>query len=135
MTFVDTNILLDLATDDSEWFEWSLKAIETAAASGPLFINAVIYAELSVRYEQVREVDDFVALAGVELLDMPREAAFLAAKAFVRYRAAGGTKTGVLSDFLIGAHASVLDVPMLTRDTARFRTYFPKLHLIVPRVN
>lgn len=135
MTFVDTNILLDLATDDSEWFEWSLKAIETAAASGPLFINAVIYAELSVRYEQVREVDDFVALAGVELLDMPREAAFLAAKAFVRYRAAGGTKTGVLSDFLIGAHASVLDVPMLTRDTARFLTYFPKLHLIVPRVN
>ena len=135
MILVDTNILLDLATDNSEWFEWSLEAIETAAAEGPLLINVVVYAELSARYHQARDVDELLAASGVQVADIPRSAAFLAANAFGEYRAAGGAKTGVLSDFFIGAHATALDIPLLTRDIRRYRTYFPELRLIAPQLN
>ena len=135
MTLVDTNILFDLATKDSEWAVWSLKAIQDVAVDGPIYINAIIYAELSARYEQPGQVDEFAEIAGVQLLDIPRKAAFLAAKAFGRYREAGGTRTGVLSDFFIGAHATALDIPLLTRDIRRYRTYFPDLRLIAPQLN
>lgn len=135
MTLIDTNILFDLATKDSEWWEWSLDSIKNAALTGPLYINAVIYAELSARYEQAADVDEFVAIAGVQFADVPRAAAFFAAKAFGSYRAAGGTKTGVLSDFFIGAHALALDIPILTRDVRRYRTYFPTVRLIAPQMN
>ena len=135
MILVDTNILLDLATKDSEWWGWSLDAIRAAAIEAPLFINAIVYAELSARYESASDADDFVEILGVQFLDIPRRGAFLAAKAFSQYRAAGGTKTGVLSDFFIGAHAAVLDVPVLTRDVSRYRTYFPELRLIAPQLN
>ena len=84
---------------------------------------------------QSQNVDDFVARTGVELIDIPRYAAFLAAKAFARYRAAGGVRTGVLSDFFIGAHAVALDIPLLTRDVSRYKTYFPELRLIAPQLN
>jgi hypothetical protein len=135
LILVDTNVLLDLATGDPQWSAWSLSAIQAAAVDGPLHINAVIYAELSVRYSNIKEVDDFIEIAGVQLLDIPRKAAFLAAKAFSRYRISGGAKTGVLSDFFIGAHASALDIPILTRDVRRYRTYFPDLRLIAPQLN
>ncbi len=135
MTFIDTNILFDIATRDSEWSDWSLNALETAAVEGALYINVIVYAELSARYSQTSEVDEFVELAGIQLLDIPREAGFLAARAFSQYRAAGGAKTGVLSDFFIGAHAIALDIPVLTRDTRRYRTYFPELRLIAPQPN
>jgi predicted nucleic acid-binding protein len=135
LTLVDTNVLLDLATDDSQWFEWSLTAIEDESVKGPLYINTIIYAELSSRYESVDAVDNFVGQLGAQITEIPRTAAFLAAKAFGVYRAAGGTKTGVLSDFFIGAHAMVLDIPLLTRDVARYRTYFPKVRLIAPQLN
>jgi predicted nucleic acid-binding protein len=135
LTLVDTNILLDLATDDSDWFDWSLSAIEEAASVGPLYINAIVFGELAARYASVKELNDFVATAGVGFVDLPREAAFLAAKAFARYRELGGTRTGVLSDFFIGAHALALDIPILTRDVTRYRTYFPDVRLISPRPN
>lgn len=135
MIIVDTNILLDLATNDVQWFDWSLNAIQNAATQGPICINQVIYAELSVRYDTLESVDEFTELAGVELIELPRQAAFLAGKAFALYRSSGGTKTGVLSDFFIGAHAATLDVPILTRDTRRFQTYFPSLRLITPNIN
>lgn len=135
MTLVDTNILLDLVTDDSEWFAWSRDALQTAAADGPIVINLIIYAELSARYETSGAVDEVLEIAGVDVLDMPREAAFLVSKAFGRYRAAGGTRTGVLSDFFIGAHAEVLQSPLLTRDIRRYETYFPAVRLIAPQVN
>lgn len=135
MTFVDTNVLLDLATNDSQWFDWSAKAIDTEAVKGPLWINAIIYAELSVRYDSVEAVDEFVRQAGAQIVEIPRTAAFLAGKAFARYRSSGGIKTGVLSDFIIGAHATVLDIPVLTRDVKRYRTYFPELRLIAPQLN
>jgi predicted nucleic acid-binding protein len=135
LIFVGTNILLDLATDNSEWFDWSLEAIETAAADGPLIINMIVYAELSARYQQARDVEELLAVSGVQVADIPRSAAFLAANAFGKYRATGGAKTGVLSDFFIGAHAAALDIPLLTRDIRRYRTYFPELRLIAPQLN
>lgn len=135
MTLIDTNVLLDLATGDSQWFDWSSRAVEDEAVKGPLYINGIIYAELSARYSTAAEVDEFVALAGVQFLDIPRKAAFLAAKVFARYRTSGGSKTGVLSDFFIGAHAAALDIPILTRDVRRYRTYFPDLRLIAPQLN
>ena len=135
MTFVDTNILLDLATNDSDWFDWSLDAVEKEVVKGPLYINAIVYAELSSRYESVDAVDGFLARVGVQIVEIPRSAAFLAAKAFARYRSVGGTKAGVLPDFFIGAHATTLDIPVLTRDVRRYRTYFPELRLIAPHLN
>ena len=135
MTLVDTNVLLDLATGDSQWFEWSLRTLEDEAVKGPLCINVIIYAELSARYDSIEAVDDFVQRMGAQIIEIPRAAAFLAAKAFGRYRSAGGIRTGVLSDFFIGAHAAALDIPVLTRDARRYRTYFPGLRLIAPQLN
>lgn len=131
-TLVDTNVLLDVLTDDPVWFSWSERQLELAAMQGAVQINDVIYAELSVRYATVERLDAALARAGVTLVATPRAALFLAGKAFLRYRAAGGHKTGVLSDFFIGAHAAVAGVPLLTRDARRYRTYFPTLELVTP---
>lgn len=135
MILIDTNVLLDVATGDPEWAEWSLQAVESEAVKGPLYINVIVYAELSTRYSSVEAVEDFVERIGVKSLEIPRAAAFLAAKAYGSYRSAGGTRTGVLSDFFIGAHAATLDIPVLTRDVRRYRTSFPNLRLIAPELN
>ncbi|MDW6021386.1 type II toxin-antitoxin system VapC family toxin [Mesorhizobium sp. BAC0120] len=132
MTFVDTNVLLDIVTGDSSWSSWSIAALDDASMEGALLINAVIYAELSTRYGRIEELDQFVDGAGLELVEFPRAALFLAAKVFDRYRSSGGTKTGVLPDFFIGAQASILQLPILTRDVRRYRTYFPTVRLISP---
>lgn len=132
MTLVDTSVLFDLVTNDTLWFDWSAAQMDAASRRGRLAINPVIYAELSVRHPTVASVEAFVSAAGLELLEVPRTALFLAGKAFVRYRRAGGVKTGVLSDFFIGAHAAALDMPLLTRDPCRVQTYFPDLTLIAP---
>ncbi len=131
-TLVDTNVLLDLVTDDPDWADLSIQHLDAAAIQGPLLINDVVYAELSVRFTAIEALDDFVAAAGLELTPLPREALFLAAKAFQAYRGAGGARTGVLPDFFIGAHAAVVGLPLLTRDVQRYRRYFPKLKLIAP---
>lgn len=131
-TFVDTNVLLDLATDDATWTDWSERQLDAAALRGPLLINDIVYAELSVRFVTIEALDAFVEAAGLEHATMPREAVFLAAKVFQTYRASGGVRTGVLPDFFIGAHASVEALPLLTRDVQRYRTYFPRLQLIAP---
>ena len=131
MTFVDTNVLLDLVTDDPVHAEWSLAQLEAAALRGPLVINSVVYAELSVRYARIEDVDAFVSRAGLRREPVPEAALFLAGKAFAAYRRAGGRRTGVLADFFIGAHAAVLRAP-LTRDRARYRTYFPTVEMIAP---
>jgi predicted nucleic acid-binding protein len=99
MTLIDTNVLLDLATDDPVWADWSVRQLDAAAVKGPLVINDVVYAELSVGFERIEELDDLLDEAGVTLEEIPREALFLAGKAFRRYRAAGGTRMGVLPDF------------------------------------
>ncbi|MBM3648408.1 MAG: type II toxin-antitoxin system VapC family toxin [Alphaproteobacteria bacterium] len=132
MILVDTNVLLDLVTDDPDWSAWSLARLEEAALAGPILINDVVYAETSIRYDRIEDIDAMLAEAMIEVVATPRSALFLAGKAFQRYRKAGGTRTGVLPDFFIGAHATVQGWPLLTRDASRFRRYFPKLRLIAP---
>lgn len=132
MTLVDSNVLLDLVTDDPNWSEWSLAHLERAALAGPIFINDIVYAETSIRYDRMEALDKMLAETMIEIASMPRSALFLAGKAFRRYRAAGGTRTGVLPDFFIGAHAAVEGWPLLTRDAGRYRSYFPRLTLIAP---
>jgi predicted nucleic acid-binding protein len=129
---VDTNVLLDLATDDPHWAEWSIGQLEAASLTGPLLINEVIYAELAVRYERIEDLEIFIENGGLQVAALPREALFLAGKVFTRYRRSGGSRTGVLPDFFIGAHAAVQDMPLLTRDVGRYRTYFPRVELITP---
>jgi len=129
---VDTDVLLDLVTNDPDWSEWSLARLEEAALAGPILINDIIYAETSIRYDRIEDLDAMLSQALIEIAATPRSALFLAGKAFRRYRAAGGTRTGVLPDFFIGAHAAVEGWPLLTRDAGRYRRYFPKVRLIAP---
>jgi predicted nucleic acid-binding protein len=132
VTLVDTNVLLDLVSDDPNWADWSIAKLEAASLSGPLLINDVVYAELSVRYGGIEDLNAFVDEAGLEIAPMPRAALFLAGKVFTQYRKSGGSRTGVLPDFFIGAHAAISERPLLTRDVGRYRTYFPALTLITP---
>ena len=131
-TLVDTNVLLDLVTDDPGWAGWSVQQLDAAALRGSVLINDIVYAELSVRFARIEELDTLVSDAGLVIAPMPRPALFLAAKVFQRYRAAGGTRSGVLPDFFIGAHAAVTGLPLLTRDVQRIRTYYPGVRLISP---
>lgn len=132
MVLLDTNVILDVVTNDSRWADWSQQQLEAAAAKGSLAINAVIYAELSVGYRRIEELDAALAKTQITMEEIPRAALFLAGKAFQRYKTRGGTRTGVLPDFFIGAHAALLGIPLLTRDAGRYADYFPKLVLIVP---
>lgn len=132
MTLVDSNVLLDLVTDGQSWADWSQTQLERAAADGPIVINQVIYAEISTRYPTVEAVDSLLRDLNIEVAAIPRAALFLAGKAYLRYRAAGGSRTGVLADFFIGAHAAVDRLRLLTRDTRRYRNYFPTVQLIAP---
>jgi len=132
VTLVDTNVLLDLVTDDPNWADWSVAQLEAATLNGPLLVNDAVYAELAVRYARIEDLDAFLDAAGLEMAPIPRAALFLAGKVFTQYRRSGGYKTGVLPDFFIGAHAAVGRLPLLTRDVGRYRTYFPSLKLIAP---
>ena len=134
MVLVDTNVILDVVQDDPVWAEWSQGQLDAWAARDELGINAVIYAELSIAYARIEELEDTVDTAELRLLEIPREALFLAGKAFLAYRKQRGTRTGVLPDFFIGAHAAVMELPLLTRETSRYRTYFPGVALIAPVV-
>lgn len=132
MTLVDANVLLDVVTDDPRFAPASVAALGKAARAGPLFINDIVYAEISTRYATVEALNDFVTQAGLEMLPMPKEALFLAAKAFLKYRRAGGVRTGVLPDFFIGAQAVVMKTGLLTRERGRYATYFPTVDLVTP---
>ena len=132
MTLVDSNILLDVFTKGSAWWEWSLLQLENAALLGPLLINDVIYAETSIRFAHVEDFDRALADARVTVASIPRPALFRAGKAFTQYRNSGGPRTGVLPDFFIGAHAEAERLPLLTRDIRRYRSYFPTVSLITP---
>ena len=132
MTLIDSNVLLDLMTDDKRWADWSQAQLEQATSSGPLIINNVIYAEISTRHSTVEAVDAMLRDLDIDLVAVPRTALFLAGKAYLRYRANGGVRTGVSSDFFIGAHAAVERLPLLTREARRYRSYFPTVELITP---
>jgi len=129
---VDSNVLLDVLNDDTEWTAWSVAALEKAGDSARFVINPIIYAEVSVRYSSMEALDDALPRSTFEREPLPFGAAFLAGKAFLAYRRRGGAKHSVLPDFLIGAHAAVAGYRLLTRDTGRYRTYYPRLRLIGP---
>jgi predicted nucleic acid-binding protein len=128
---VDSNVILDIFTADPAWSEWSSRALRDAADNNRVVINPIVYSEISVRFSRIEDID--AALPSVlEREPIPYEAAFLAGKVFSTYRRRSGNKTTPLPDFFIGAHAAVSGYALLTRDTARYRTYFPSLKLIAP---
>jgi len=131
-TLVDSNVLLDIATDDSEWSSWSSGALIDAARSGPLLINPIVYAEVSVGFTRVEDLDDALPPSMYRRTALPYSAGFLAGKAFLVYRRHGGARSRPLPDFYIGAHAAIDGLRLLTRDGARYRTYFPTVRLIAP---
>ena len=132
MILVDTCVLLDVVQADARWADWSQRQLERAADRGGLLINPIIYAEFSVWYASMETCERVLASFGADLEELPREALFLAGKAFRRYRARRGTRASVLPDFFIGAHAAVREIPVLTRDPLRIRAYFPGVALISP---
>src|SRR5262249_11609015 len=123
---------IDVRSDDPVWFEWSATWLDRRGDIGSMFINDIVFAELSVQVESEAEMEQTLAALKVTLARTPMQALFIAGKAYEQYRAAGGIRTGVLPDFLIGAHAKVMRWPLLTRDVRRFRTYFPDVELITP---
>lgn len=129
---VDTNILIDVLQDDPEWADGSIQQLRAQAQIHRLIINPIIYAELSVTFATMEALDAVLKKMELEVVEPPKPALFLAGQAFLRYRRHGGTKTNVLNDFFIGAHAAVMRVPVLTRDVTRYRHYFPSLTLISP---
>jgi len=131
-TLVDTNVLLDVLTEDEAWLTWSLDALAAAAEAGPLLINPIIYGEVSTRFTRIEELDEALPPQDFRRCALPWEAAFLAAKAFRDYRRRSAAKSTTLPDFFIGAHAAVDDLTLLTRDALRVRTYFPTVRLISP---
>jgi hypothetical protein len=132
LILVDTNVILDLVENDPVWADWSQQQLEAASLQATLCINSVIYAELSIAFDAIEELESMLIQGEIHLEPIPREALFLAGKTFVSYRRKKGRKTGVLPDFFIGAHAAVAGLPLLTRDTSRYATYFPTLELITP---
>ena len=132
MILADTCILLDVVQNDPLWGDWSQTQLEHAVEHGGLTINPIVYAEFSVWYDDMNLLDRTLSDFGVNYEELPREALFLAGKAFRQYRARRGTRASVLPDFFIGAHAAVREIPILTRDIARFRTYFPSVALLAP---
>jgi predicted nucleic acid-binding protein len=131
-TLVDSNVILDVATEDTDWIDWSASMLAEAGQRGPLVINPLIYAEVSVQYATVEALDDALPPEYYTRAALPWEAGFLAAKCFVTYRRRGGVKQSPLPDFYIGAHAAVAGLTLLTRDARRYRTYFPRLRIIAP---
>jgi len=131
-TFVDSNVLLDLFTEDPMWGEWSAARLVEAFDRGPVVINQVVYGEVSLRFSTVEALDEVLTPDRFVRANLPWAAAFLAARAHRAYRAAGGVRTSTLPDFVIGAHAAVLGLSLLTRDAARYRTYYPTVHLVAP---
>lgn len=130
--FADTNVLSDIALNQKPWAEWALQAVAANTGDGILKINSVVYAEFSVICPNRIACDSVLKKMGCVMEEIPREALFGAGRAFLAYRKQGGSRTSPLPDFFIGAHALVAGLPLITRDAARYKTYFPKLKLIAP---
>jgi predicted nucleic acid-binding protein len=129
---VDSNVLLDVLTEDPRWFSWSAETLARLANETLLAINPIIYAEVSIRFATIEGLEEALTPSSFERLPLPWEAAFLAGKCFLKYRKRGGPRGSKLPDFYIGAHAAVAGMTLLTRDATRYRTYFPRLRLITP---
>jgi len=129
---VDSNILLDLFQNDPNWADWSESVLEQYSMTDQLYINQIVYTEVSIGFRKIEELEALLVECRIDMLPMPKEALFLAGKAFLKYRHAKGKKRSPLPDFFIGAHAAILGCPLITRDRARYRTYFPTVELICP---
>jgi predicted nucleic acid-binding protein len=129
---VDSNIILDVFLDDPVWADWSESALSDYAVCTPLFINPVIYSEISIGFNKIEELEAALAKSGFQMLDITKEALFLAGKAFLNYRKHNGKKRSPLPDFFIGAHAAVSGLELITRDKNRYQTYFPTVRIIAP---
>ena len=134
MTLVDTNIIVDLLSDDPVWFAWSSEHLQQCRSRGAAYLNEITYAELTARIAAEADLQTAISELGLVLERAPTSALFLAGRAFARYRAAGGPRTSMIADFLIGAHAEIEKIPILTRDVRRYRAYFPDVTLIAPPV-
>jgi hypothetical protein len=132
MLLVDSNVLIDVLENDPEWADWSISQLRAQSKIHQLAINPIIYAELSLTFSTVESLDQTLDDLNLTMIAIPRPALFLAGKAFVRYRRQGGSKSNVLGDFFIGAHAAVSGYPILTRDMRRYTTYFPRVVLLTP---
>lgn len=131
-TLLDSNVLIDVIGEDPVWADWSNEALTVALEHGAAFVNQIVYAEISVGFANVEDCDWALDVRGIERMPMPWPAAFLAGRTFIEYRRRGGAKRSPLPDFLIGAHAAVEGLSLLTRDPRRYRSYFPSLTLIAP---
>lgn len=132
VVLVDSNVLLDVLTEDPDWFEWSADSLARAAESNVLVINPLVYAEVSVRFSRIEHLDEALPESLFRRDPLPWESGFLAGKAFLKYRRGGGQRRSPLPDFYIGAHASLRGMTLLTRDATRYRSYYPRLSLIAP---
>lgn len=129
---VDSNVILDVFLDDAEWADWSESVLAQYSVDTILYINSIVYTEVSVGFKKIEDLESALMKGGFQMLDIPKEALFLAGKAFLNYRKSRGSKTSPLPDFYIGAHAAVLDLDLLTRDVGRYKTYFPTVSTICP---
>ncbi len=129
---IDSCILLDLFTNDPNWGDWSESILDEYSQTNTLYINSIIYTEISIGFRKIEELEEAIAQLGVKVLEIPREALFLTGKAFLKYRRNKGTKNAPLPDFFIGAHASVSKFRLITRDIAKYKTYFPQIKLVCP---
>ncbi len=129
---VDANVLLDVLTDDPQWFDWSAAQLDACAAKAELCINPIVYAEVSVGFARIEDLDHALPPGAFTRLELPWEAGFLAGKAFLQYRRAKGARPSPLPDFYIGAHAAIEGMALLTRDAKRYRTYYPTLEIFSP---
>jgi hypothetical protein len=132
MIFVDSNIILDIVTQDPTWYEWSAHYLENLAEKHRFAINAIVYSEVSIDFTKIEDLEAVLPSEYFEYVPISWEVAFLAGKCFLEYRRNKGTKTLPLPDFFIGAHAAILNIPLITRDTKRYKTYFPTVELICP---
>lgn len=129
---VDSNVILDIVTEDTKWFRWSSETLTDFAEDHILNINPIIYAEISIAFDRIEDIDFVLRPTYFRRLQLPWEAAYLAGKCYVKYRKKGGERRSPLPDFYIGAHAAVKGMALMTRDISRYRTYFPKLNIIAP---
>ncbi len=130
---VDSNIILDLFENDPEWADWSENILFQYSQEYDLCINSIIYSEISIGFKRIEELEKAITDCGFKFIPIPKEALFLAGKAFFKYRRRKGNKVSPLPDFFIGAHAAVLKIPIITRDTSRIKTYFPVVKIISPQ--
>lgn len=132
---IDSNVLLDLFTNDPHWADWSESVLERYNQTNTLYINTIVYTEISIGFERIEEVEEAISSLGIKVLEIPREALFLTGKAYIKYRKNKGTKNSPLPDFFIGAHAAVSQLDLITRDLSKYKTYFPQVNLIHPEPN